>query len=788
MINKFAFPVCALLAGLLATAEAQVLYQTSFENSVSTGNPVAFTPGDLNNKNNWQVVQGTATVGSTNSGAVGAAGAQSVSQGTNSIIRYGQLNSGTSNQVLVRGKWFGAGSQSLSLPNTSSPIAALVGFLSTGASTFTVRAYNGTTQQFVGAANPTNFSSTRWHDIDLRIDYSTKTFDVRVNGAPYILDIPFATNTINALSGFESHAESSSQTDRLIFIGSNAASGDFDGDGVTDKDEFRTAGRDPFRNDGSPTLDLAYNAPAIPVDELITDLQVTGGGDRWFKLEFPTCENIAVNALFSHAQNNINIELYDSRCRQAGNALSIFQYRIGEGYSTDDNEFITYANNRGNNTLYLRVFENSGNTGTFNLRVDPLGADDVNEFNSGFDFARSTALGTYNNLVTKDDDFFLVNTTGLNTLRVRVEHDFNLGQLYWQVFNAPNFGAFIGGNFTPNTNVIQGDVNVAGLNQVYVRVYNANLGANFYNLTLSNPAAPSPEVSTAELAPGLDLDSLTQNFFVEEPTVLDLSSPSSVAINGNEDNFEPNNNVIQAVNATPINIAQPVNGVLNDEDWYKIPMDVCENLRFDVDFVHANGDINFEVYDSRCVNPNGTVADGNAVNYRVGFSYSTDDDESSIYVNNTNNEFVYVRVFAQNAEAVGDSYTLTVTPLGTDDAFENGGTPNSPFVGLPLNQTHTNLVSKDDDYFRLNVGNANTIRVTLSHNQFLGQLFMSVLQDDGSFTPFVSAGRSYNDFRFNENNLIIDNIDVSGVDTVNLRVFAANRGTNVYDLRVEVIN
>lgn len=769
MMNRILLLAAGLIVGSIPAVQAQLLYETDFE---TTPAPAFNLNATLNGQNGWSVVQGAATVSNLRSGATGASGAQHVNQTTNSIIRYSLTT--PSDNVLVRGKWYGAGSATLTLPNTQNAIAALIGFKSLTASTFTIEAYNGNTDSFSGPG--TSFSNTVWHDIDLNIDYAAQNFDVRVNNQTYLSDVPFQSS-VSQLNGFESHAENSSNTDRLKFY---ASDGDFDNDGVSDEEEFETNGRNPFVADGSPTLDLAYAAPGTDLD-VTTPTQFFGPGkENWHRIAIADCENVTIAANFTHANNNIQLQLFDSRCRQQGQGLSVFEYRIGESFSTTNQEFITFANNRGNTELFLRVREEGSGSGSYTLFVDTVGADDQFEFNSTVVNPVALNLGTYNNLVAKDDDFYLINTTGMTNLQVAVNHDFNLGQLFFQVFdNSGTLNGFLGGDFTTNTNNLGAVVNVSGRSQVVLRVYNANLGANFYNLTVSNPGA-APE---SEFAAGLDSESLTPNFFPEESEDITVAKESGAKGGLVDDAFEPNDSITAVLSATPLAVNQAVSAVMADEaDWYRVPLTVCENMTFNLDFNNVDGNLQLEVYEGRCI-PSG----GLAAQYRVGQSYSTTNNENTIYVNNTGNQFIYVRVFGEGG-ATNPSYTLTCNGIGQDDNREAGSTPGGVNL-ISLDTQYTDLISKDDDFYRINTSGSNTLNITLNHDRFLGQLFLQVLQDNGTYNEYRDQNNlAYNNFTFNADTLTINNIDVTGSNTIVLRVFAANRGTNVYDLRVDRIN
>lgn len=804
-----------LALGILATGsmiQAQMfdeIFSAGFETSEGyaigslAGQPS--TPGT-----NWAVDQGTADV--TNAGTPGAqSGTQYVSQGENSIIRYDLTGETSSERVVVRGYYNGAGSAVLTAPATSSDVAALIGFRNNGNNTFSVGAFNGTTDAFDVDTDFT-FPVNAWTEVALNIRYNTasnpKTFDVLVNGNATHLAVPFSSTNVNTLNGFESHAETASSTDEIQFING----GNIDGDPFDDDTEFADPLLDPFSPDPARNLPDAIGNVALPLGVPSVN-RFPGGTEHWHKIDITGCENITIDVDFTHAANDIQLEVYDARCNQANGTL--FPFRVAESYRStstpggnpnatppqlENAEFATYVNSLGATELFVRIFEEGADVALndYTLTVSAVGVDDLFEEDpisgqNNTSIARPVDItnqvgSKIENLVLKDDDFYILNTNGASTIDVTVDFNFLLGQMYFQVLDPslPSpFSAPLAGIFTPNLQSLTASgINVTGLSQVVVRVFPAAAGGNFYDLTVSaNNKADGGVVDATKVVDfalpesgSLPYNSLPVDEF--EPKLLTTKGASG------DDSFEENDIIESLVGmVTTLPTGSPVSAVLMDEDWYKVPVPGCESAIIEVSFVGdpTQRDIQLEVYEARCFFDNG--ADVSAFPFfNIARSYFGGNTERTTYVNNTDNEFIYVRVFEQNGQTI-DNYNIEVTLAGVDDAFEAGGFPNTAANGLPLNQNNIGLILKDDDYFRIPTAGVDFLDITLNHDLTLGQIFIEVYEDNGNFSPFSSNGQLYRNFGINGTQ-VINNVDVSGVNSVSVRVFPANRGANFYDLQV----
>ncbi|MDX2176126.1 MAG: S8 family serine peptidase [Candidatus Sumerlaeia bacterium] len=234
-------------------------------------------------------------------------------------------------------------------------------------------------------------------------------------------------------------------------------------------------------------LTEARSRPSLPVG---TTSGLVSLNEDWYRLPNASCGTLRVTVNFTHANGNLNAELYDGRCTDSGG----FPLRLAESYSTTNQETFTYVDRSGVGTeLFLRIYGEGGATNpSYSVTIAELGADDALEPNNSPCQFTSINLGqTYNDLILKDDDFYLVNTTGLSSINVRMEANKLSGQLYFMVMAVdPGCGYdILFGNFTPNLDVNESlNIPTGGRSQLLVRVYGATRGTNTYNLRVSTGA------------------------------------------------------------------------------------------------------------------------------------------------------------------------------------------------------------------------------------------------------------------------------------------------------------
>ncbi len=131
---------------------------------------------------------------------------------------------------------------------------------------------------------------------------------------------------------------------------------------------------------------------------------------------------------------------------------------------------------------------------------------------------------------------------------------------------------------------------------------------------------------------------------------------------------------------------------LNDTDYYRIVVPPYNKATLSLSFIHNNGDIDFEAYDSSsCTNP-------------IAASTTTTDDEG-MFINNNSDISVsyYIKTYLFNDTLNTYTFNYTLTPCGFDDAFENNDTCGTALL-RPTGSTTNLIVDKsDDDWWEVSV-------------------------------------------------------------------------------------
>src|SRR5690606_36282770 len=150
----------------------------------------------------------------------------------------------------------------------------------------------------------------------------------------------------------------------------------------------------------------------------------------------------------------------------------------------------------------------------------------------------------------------------------------------------------------------------------------------------------------------------------------------------------------------------------------------------------------------------------------------------------------YLRVFNQNGYDQVMNYALDIEPTFIDDFFDiDGCSNNTPceVTGAPLGLgTITDLIARDDDWYRSDVSGVDFVNVRADHRFFSGNLHLMIANGDvaceGALANLIGSGFSNNA----SNNFVeVLGINVQGIDTILVRVFGAIRDRNYYDLTVQ---
>jgi hypothetical protein len=558
--------------------------------------------------------------------------------------------------------------------------------------------------------------------------------------------------------------------------------------------------------------------------------------EDWYRILIGSEESVRIRVLFSHASGNLNAELYDVRSLDR----SGWPFRVGESYSpnhpwvwnpnagdgpapvwtnrpwgpaTSDDEWITYVNNTGATELILRVYGQDWESNPdYSIAVDSLGSDDQFEPNNEPHEAATIQIGTrYEGLIGKDNDFYRVNTSGRTAIRVRVACYALLGTMYFEVYRRLPDGGYApieaGKMYEPNRYEAQRVVCVQGLSEVFVRVYPSVRMPNVYNLTVENVATcPTAKDATEEATP-------KSNWIPEGAWDESAADPLAAILRWGQpqpanalpdDSYEPNNSWHDARQRPALRPGQTATGLRSyDEDWYRIELGAEESVRIRVLFLHANGNLNAELYDLRSFDRSGWP-------FRVGESYSpnhpwvwnpnagdgpapvwttlpwgpaTANDEWITYVNNSGATELFLRVYGQNWET-NDNYSVAITSLGADDQFEPNNAETEAAT-IQIGTRYEGLIGKDNDFYRVSTSGRTAIRVRVACYALLGTMYFEVYRrlPDGGYQP-IEQSKMYEPNRYEAQRVVC----VQGLSEVFVRVYPSVRMPNVYNLVVENVN
>lgn len=167
-------------------------------------------------------------------------------------------------------------------------------------------------------------------------------------------------------------------------------------------------------------------------------------------------------------------------------------------------------------------------------------------------------------------------------------------------------------------------------------------------------------------------------------------------------------------------------GIQFDEDWYRISVTgERAELRVLADFIHAEGDVDIELY--------------SAAGFLVGRSVSSTDDEAIALRNPAVGDY-FIRVYFANRGTVYDLWWGGLTQTEIDgilpDAYEEDDTRESSATNLPnhtfLDELDGLATQTDDDWFSITVGaNSKGLLVEASFTHAAGDIDIEVTNGSG---------------------------------------------------------
>jgi hypothetical protein len=245
-----------------------------------------------------------------------------------------------------------------------------------------------------------------------------------------------------------------------------------------------TAGLTDDSNEDNDSFDTAtvVAAGATVDNQVLLD-------DDWYLLSFNNDQHLELIIEFDHSQGDINAQLYDRRGALLGETYSV---EVASGYSRDNNERLTYVNASGSTQLYLRVYGELGATNpSYRIVQNLVTRDDEFELQNDASCGTLATLDTsitYDGFVLRDDDWYRLDVSSINTLTVVLNHEYFSGDLDIMITedtgtcSAYDRTLALGNVHNPFiTEQVTADVR--GLNTVLIRIYGEQRQKNFYGLT-----------------------------------------------------------------------------------------------------------------------------------------------------------------------------------------------------------------------------------------------------------------------------------------------------------------
>ncbi|MFX1258404.1 MAG: clostripain-related cysteine peptidase [Promethearchaeota archaeon] len=450
--------------------------------------------------------------------------------------------------------------------------------------------------------------------------------------------------------------------------------------------------------------------------------------EDWYEIHIDSnFERLIVVLQFIHAYGDIDINVYTWE----DNSFNL----IIKSWSTTDNEYIDFVV-PSSGTYYLRVYRGNAGNG-YDLWWDDLSissVDDAYEENDGDTSAYD--LSSYKQIwlssieglgIQSDEDWYEVYIDpGYEYLVVVLQFNDLDGNIDLDVYNSGGFLIKSSTSMTDNE-YINYDLPSSGT--YYLRIYGEDAG-NIYDLWWDVLIGDDAYEQNDGYTSAYDLS------YYEQIWLDDINGP----------------------------------GVQADNDWYEISITpTCERLLVELQFIHAEGNIELEVWDTNL--------------YFIAASYSTTDNEYIDFVVPSSGTY-YLRVFYGNERNTynlwwddiyngGDIPTLQYYSHTVDDDTNGGSSGDGDGIAEPGEAIELLIVLEN-----IGTGGATNAIATLS----TGDPLITIVNPT-EFYPQIDPGSTagcYNDYIFN-----VDPNHASGYYTFTLDVTSNDLSwTDTFDVQI----
>ena len=485
--------------------------------------------------------------------------------------------------------------------------------------------------------------------------------------------------------------------------------------------------------------------------------------EDWYRVEVGDNQLIVFNALFSHAEGNVDLRLYDGRGAQVAAALS-----------GTDNERIAYTSlNSGPHFLRVLLAGNDGDPPgvTYDLDVS-LGAPctDVLENNDSFDGAYTLGSGNFTNLVScpNDEDWYEIDATAGSTVTVALSFTHAAGNVDLRLYDPGGSQVASSLSGTDDELIIYVPA-ISGSH--FVRVVLASddpTPGSTYAMTVSGVPACAPSItcasSGAQCGPvhdgcaafvdcgtcaggapcsvnnicgcmpqdcaalgascGFPEDGCGTAMFCGICTAPAVCGGAYVNFSCDlpdciQDALE-DNDTRQTAPETTSGLYSNLTACTGDEDWYELDVENNTLIEIDLFFDAARGNV-----DARLVNASGTQLDA---------SLSGTSNERIIYTTPARGTYFLRTTFAGDDDEVpGNRYDLRLntTRLCTDVFEDNDRDVDATPLGSG-NYTALMACPHDEDWFVFAMGNNELIEADVLFTDALGDIDLRLYDASGA--------------------------------------------------------
>ena len=447
--------------------------------------------------------------------------------------------------------------------------------------------------------------------------------------------------------------------------------------------------RGPCLDDGwEPNDYFDWSAPQVPVGQALDLVSCPGDGD-WFLLPISAGDEFVIDALFEHAEGDIDLHLYSG-------ITSIW----ASSTSTDDDEQIVVSSPVTRWSL-IRVMTavDSGlwDGNPYQLVVSQVAGclDDALEDNDLAASATELLPGSYPGLVSCDwdYDFFVVPLSVGETLQADAWFSAAEGNLNLQLRDP--FGWVVAqASSTGDDESLSWTATSSGRHRLLVWM------------------------AWDQGAPGTSYD-------------LDLSYPGSCADDSNEDNDTLSSATSVYSSYTAFTIYDQV-ACPSDEDWYSVYVPAGDSVVATASFEHADGDLDLFLWD-----PSLTIIDSSA---------SLEDSEQVASAMNLEEpgRHYYLQVWLASESDVlpGNDFTLTVQRLpgvcADDDSEDNDDLASAAPI-TPGQVPGRVACPSDADWFAVSAQAGDDLAVELLFAHGHGDLALGLYDPSGAELAWVDS-------------------------------------------------